>query len=1470
MKTTELAPQPKWLPILVGGNRGSRPSLARLSGRTASRRLSPLMGVIVAVLLSAAAPAVTAESRPPGQSEVPRGSDGSGEPDRPTLYVVGTAHLDTQWLWTIQDTIRSFVPRTLRDNFALFEKYPGYVFSFEGAFRYKLAKEYEPGDYAKLKTYIASGRWRVAGSSMDAGDVNIPAPESLIRQILYGNGFFRREFGRASADIYLPDCFGFGWALPSVAAHCGLRGFSTQKLTWGSSVGIPFDIGLWEGVDGSRVIAALNPGDYVSTIDEDLSRSPEWQRRIEALGRTSGDWVGYRYFGTGDQGGAPSADSVSWLERSLTGQGTVRVLSTGSDQLYRDLAPGQLTRLPRYRGELLMTKHGTGCYTSQGAMKRWNRRNEQLAAAAERVSVIADWLGGAPYPRDALSEAWIRILWHHHHDDITGTSTPLAYPFSWNDEILSMKAFGGVLADGIGAATRALDTRVEGVPIVVFNPLSREREDIVDAVVRFEGATPRAVRVFAPNGREVPSQIARVGNGEIRVLFLARAPSMGFVVYDVRRSAAPCSLATGLRITDRTLENGRYRVRLNDAGEIASVLDTRAKRDLLSAPAPLQMFTVAPGPWPEWEIGYADLSGRPREQVGGPVTTRILEKGPARASIEVTRTAGASTITQRIRLGAGGAADRVEIDTSLDWRTPATLLKAAFPLSVRNRRATYDLGLGTIERPNDTETLYEVPAQQWADLTAVDGSYGVGIVNDGKYGWDKPDDGTLRLSLVHAPPAVEKDFGRHRFLYALAGHRGGWRDGDVPGIAERVNQPLAAFQTRPHPGPLGREFSMLRLNTAQISVSALKMAEESEEVIVRVFEEHGRPAPDVRLSMAAPIRAVREVTGAERPLEESLAVGAAARNPTSDSASEPTVRASTDSGSRRRALEGSMGASSTPALPVRASSSILSASRDRQSSQERRDETDGDRSRSLRSSSARGSGAGGGNKEPSESVRLVGGALRFSMKPYRPRTFAIRMGKPPLRLAIPVSSPVPLDFDADVVSAHDAPGDGDFDGSGHSLPAELLPKTLVRDGIRFELGGIGPHERNALTCHGQSLDLERGRAERIYILAAARGGDRAAAFRLDGRETSVTVHEFTGFVGQSQSLVVDGRIVPHPWMDEPYIKEAPIAWVGTHRHDARIGADPYVFTYLYAYGFDLSFRAPNDDDDARRRSSLDLRVNDEVARRGVAIGSRVRLTLPDDPSIRILAITLVEHPNDDTHPANDVVERIAGTRIRPRGGISIQPVRVSLACDRPGAALHYTVNGGEPTESDPLYKTPFTIDRDAVIRARAFFGATAEDDVAVRWFTFTTPRPPIETRKTVRGLLYDYYEGAWRDLSGLAASSPAASGTADAITADVRKRESDFGLRFHGFVEVPRDGVYTFTTRSDDGSALRIGEVLVVDNDGLHGAREQSGQIALAAGRHPIEVQFFQRGGDIELAAEWEGPGITREAIPASALSHAP
>src|SRR5215471_15775903 len=509
---------------------------------------------------------------------------------KPILYLVATAHLDTQWNWTVQDTIRQFIPNTFHTNFKFIDQYPHYVFNYEGAIHYMWFKEYHPEAWPTLQKYVASGRWRLAGSWINAVDTNVPSAESLMRQALYGKRFFRQEFGKVSDDVYLPDCFGFGFALPSIARHSGMSTFTTQKLTWGSSVPIPFPIGWWKGVDGSQVFAQLNPGSYSTQVRSDISTDPDWTKNFTTLG--DGSTVGYRLFGTGDVGGAPDDQSIDRVTRSIAAKaGTVAVKLTAPEQLAHDLTPAHKSTLPVYEGELTMQTHGVGCYTSQAAMKKYNRTNERLADAAERASVAAQWLAALPYPVDRLREAWTRVLWHQFHDDLTGTCIPQAYQFSWNDELISMNQFANVMTSASGTVSSVLDTQGTGVPLVVYNPLSAPRRDAIEATVEFSGAAPSAIRVVdRASEQDVPAQILSAQGSSARILFLGEVPAVAYKVFEVRPASTAASAADGhLSVTPSSLESDRYLVKIDANGDIASVVDREAGGELLASPARLEM-----------------------------------------------------------------------------------------------------------------------------------------------------------------------------------------------------------------------------------------------------------------------------------------------------------------------------------------------------------------------------------------------------------------------------------------------------------------------------------------------------------------------------------------------------------------------------------------------------------------------------------------------------------------------------------------------------------------------------------------------------------------------------------------------------------------------------------------------------------------------------------------------------------------
>ncbi|HSV13220.1 MAG TPA: glycoside hydrolase family 38 C-terminal domain-containing protein, partial [Tepidisphaeraceae bacterium] len=742
------------------------------------------------------------------------------------LYCVGYTHLDTQWRWSYPQVIAEFLRNTLHDNFSLFEKYPHYIFNFTGANRYMMFKEYFPDDYQKLKQYIAAGRWFPGGSSVEEGDVNMPDGEAIVRQVLYGNEFFRREFGTQSNEFMLPDCFGFQASLPSVLSHCGIVGFSTQKLTWGSAVGIPFNVGVWEGPDGGSVVAALNPGDYNGSISEDLSHSKRWQSRIEAEGRASGFYSDYHYYGTGDRGGAPRTQSIEWLEKSVAAGGPVKVISATSEQMFKDITPPQIAKLPRYKGDLLLTNHSTGELTSQSFIKRINRKNEQLADAAERASVAADWLGAAPYPMEKINRAWILELGAHFHDTMAGTALPKAYEYSWNNEFLAANQFAAALEDGAGAVARGMDTRTQqGTAIVVFNPLSIEREDVAEATVTLPSNETDTVAVFDPAGHAVPSQVVERAGERVKLLFLAKLPSVGFATFEARSIAANASPASELSVSENGLENKRFRVTLNKDGDIASVFDKANQREVLSAPARLAFLYEKPQQYPAWNMDYDDRMRAPLDYVHGPCKVRVVENGPARVAIEVERQTQGSRFVQQIRLAAGQAGNRVEVSSVIDWQTREASLEAVFPLTVGNPMATYESQSAAVQRGNNDPKKFEVPQQQWFDVTGSDGAYGTAILNDCKYGSDKPDDHTVRLTLLYTPGVrgvyqdqATQDIGRHEMVYAIAPHAGSWQQGGTPWEAQRLNQPLITFQSGAHDGALGRSFSLLRVNNDHVTV----------------------------------------------------------------------------------------------------------------------------------------------------------------------------------------------------------------------------------------------------------------------------------------------------------------------------------------------------------------------------------------------------------------------------------------------------------------------------------------------------------------------------------------------------------------------------------------------------------------------------------------------------------------------------
>lgn len=988
-------------------------------------------------------------------------------PQKAKAYMVADAHLDTQWNWDIQTTIKEYVWNTLNQNLFLLNQYPDYIFNFEGGVKYAWMKEYYPREYELMKAFVKAGRWHVSGASWDATDTLVPSIESFIRNIMLGQEFYRKELGVESTDIFLPDCFGFGWTLPTVAAHCGLIGFSSQKLDWRNNPFYgkskhPFTIGLWKGVDGASIMLAHGYDYGRRWNNEDLSQS---KSLMELAKRTPLNTV-YRYYGTGDVGGSPTIASVAAVEKGIRGDGPLKIISATSDRLFKDYQPyGSHSELSVFDGELLMDVHGTGCYTSQAAMKLYNRQNELLGDAAERASVAAALLGAAEYPGKSLTESWRRFIFHQFHDDLTGTSIPRAYEFSWNDELLSLKQFSGILTHAVKGVASKLDTRVKGIPVVLYNAAGFEASDVVAMEVE-ASCFPKGAAVYNEQGKQVASQLVSYADGKVCLLVEATVPANGYAVYDVRlfgngREVAATEAAS--------IENSLYKLTLNEHGDITSLLDKQQGRELVKPGKAIRLALFTENEsfeWPAWEVMKKTVDAVP-VSITGNVKMTLCENGPLRKTLCVEKRHGDSFFRQYIHLYEGALAHRIDFSNEVDWQSTNALLKAEFPLNLNNEQATYDLGVGSVQRGNNTLTAYEVYAQYWADLTDADGSYGVSILNDSKYGWDKPDNNTLRLTLLHTPKTRgnyayqdRQDFGRHTFTYSLVGHAGALDVARTRETAEVLNQRVKAFTTGKHRGESGKSYSLASSDNRNVLIKALKKAESSDEYVVRVYEAAGKQAQKASLTFAGDIVAAVEADGTEKSIGKA-----------------------TFSGNR---LEVSVGPNGIKTYKVRFA--------------------------------------------PGKKVRVAG-------------------------------EPLPLDYDKKCFSWNEFKAAADFE-SGYSYAAELIPAEMNVHGVPFKLETR--EELNGMTCRGNVLKLPAGHAaRRLYILAAAASDkDVKGTFRAGKSVQEIVVPSYTGFIGQWG----------HTGHTEGYLKNAEVAYVGTHRHSGE-GDQPYEFTYMFKFAIDLPEKA---------------------------------------------------------------------------------------------------------------------------------------------------------------------------------------------------------------------------------------------------------------------------------------------------------
>ncbi|MBC1356896.1 alpha-mannosidase [Listeria booriae] len=775
-----------------------------------------------------------------------------------TVTCVGHTHIDVAWLWRLKHT-REKSARSFSTVMRLMEQYPNYEFLQSQPQLYAYIKEDYPEIYAKMKERIADGRWEAEGAMWLEADCNIPSGESLVRQILQGTRFFKDEFGKESKFLWLPDVFGYSWALPQILKKSGIETFMTTKISWNQFNRMPHDTFWWRGIDGSEILT------HFITTPEVHDIYYTYNGNITAR-TVKGVWNNYRdknlnnemlvSYGFGDGGGGPTREMLEMIARFDKMPGMPKV-ETGLAGPYFERLHERIENTEDYvhtwNGELYFEYH-RGTYTSQAYNKKMNRKLELLLRDAEWFQVLQGLANGdfAAYPSDLLRESWRIVLRNQFHDIIPGSSIQEVY----EDCVVEYEE-----AENLALAAydemSAMDETAAG-SVTLLNSSIWERPRLAEIAI----PTEDAVVWKDGTGQLLDAEKNEAGSWLVAV---EQLPSMGAgtLVYEVADGAANGEEKLA-EIGEQRLETARYVLTWNEAGQWTRLYDKQNQREVLASGERgnvLQVFEDKPMNFDAWDIDiYYQEKMREVTDLQG---VTVVHNGKLKVTLEMVWAYGDSEIRQRMHLYRDSA--RIDFETEVDWHEQQQLLKVAFPVDVMATEATYDIQYGNVKRPTHWNTSwdyarFETVGHQWADLSET--GYGVSILNNCKYGHDIKDH-VIRLTLLKSAtyPDVTQDQGEHQFTYALLPHIGDFVAGDVVQEAWMLNNPLRAA--------LGAHDnrSLLRANKEQVQIDAVKKAEDDDAVIIRLHEFTGGRG-DIAITSDFELVSWQECDLMERPVGE--------------------------------------------------------------------------------------------------------------------------------------------------------------------------------------------------------------------------------------------------------------------------------------------------------------------------------------------------------------------------------------------------------------------------------------------------------------------------------------------------------------------------------------------------------------------------------------------------------------------------
>lgn len=776
-----------------------------------------------------------------------------------TISGVGHTHIDMAWLWQLKHT-KEKASRSFATVLRLMELFPEYYFLQTQPQLYKYVKEEFPEIYEEIKKRVKEGRWEPDGGMWVEADCNLTSGESLTRQFLLGRKFMLEEFGKEPTFLWLPDVFGYSWALPQILKKSGIELFMTTKISWSQYNRMPHDTFRWKGLDGSEImthfITTLEPSPDCWFYTYNGKLTPE---------TVLGSWKAYREkavnkdilisYGYGDGGGGVNRDMLEYRRRLDKVPGVPNVRTTKAGDYFEELKETFANTdqyVHTWDGELYLEYH-RGTYTSHAHNKRMNRKMEQLYRKAEWMTAMAALEKGSltAAEQETLTEGWELILVNQFHDIIPGSSIREVYEDSKKD----------------------------------YEQIQQIADEVVDRAVQQSVVKEDAVTVYNDSGWtmdglvEVPAKDGICYCDENKELCLSQAadgkqyilvrdvPAMGCkTLYAAHSEGKQEAKQDVFTVKDREVQTPYYLLSFNEAGQISRIYDRVEKREVLAVGERgnvLQMFEDKPMNFEAWDI---DLFYQQKMREITELTAfEVTQCGPLRLTLHMEWKYGHSVIRQDVVLYSDNR--RIDFQTEVDFHERQQLLKAAFPVDVRTTYATYDIQYGNVRRPNHWNTSwdqarFESVGHRFADLSEHD--YGVALLNDCKYGYDVKDN-VLRITLLKSAvnPDYEQDQGMHIFTYSLFPHAGDFVEGGVVEAAYALNNPMDVYEGK---SPMSGK-SFLTVDNRNVEIDAVKKSEDGKYLVVRLHEFAGA-RQQVEVTTSFGYTAWAESDLMERPISE--------------------------------------------------------------------------------------------------------------------------------------------------------------------------------------------------------------------------------------------------------------------------------------------------------------------------------------------------------------------------------------------------------------------------------------------------------------------------------------------------------------------------------------------------------------------------------------------------------------------------